>query len=232
MTWLDRVAAAKHRMLFDIGSYDDGGGLHYARNYLNGMRDGWGAEAPDVIAILGISGNAYPLVFNDAMWAKYAFGESTKTNDPRTLSAAQRNVFWQAKDGEPMADYAVDVLQRRGAQVIFCNNVFRGVLRGLMAKTGRKYDDLRHELSSNFLPGVIVVPAMVAAMGVAQSRGCAYVYAGACCAASPSRTCSRARFGHRPPRRTSMRASTSSFAPRWQDNAFPALRSRSYRTVG
>ena len=35
----------------------------------------------------------------------------------------------------------------------------------------RIYDD--------FLPGVIVVPAMVAAMGMAQARGCGYVYAGA-----------------------------------------------------
>jgi hypothetical protein len=178
MSWLERVDRAKYRMMFDIGAYAQGGGLRYARNYLNGIRDGWNAEAPDVIAVLGISGDAYPIVFDDAMWEKYGLGEWSKTNDPRTHAPSVRNVWWQPRADEPMADFGVDVLQRRGAQVIFCNNVFRGVIRTLMARTGRAYADVRGELKAHFLPGVIVVPAMVAAMGMAQHHGCAYVYAG------------------------------------------------------
>ena len=72
----------------------------------------------------------------------------------------------------------VDVLQKRGAQLIFCNNVFRGVIRRTMAATQRSYEDVRSELKANFLPGVIVVPAMVAAMAMVQARGAGYVYAG------------------------------------------------------
>ena len=176
--WLDHLATAKHKMVFDIGSYQNGGGLYYAKNYLNGMRDGWGIESPEVIAVLGISGDAYPIVFNDLVWEKYKFGESSKTTDPRTSQPAIRNVWWGPRAGEPMAEFGVDVLQRRGAQVIFCNNVFRGVIRRLMAETQRSYEDLRAELKANFLPGVVVVPAMVAAMGMAQAQGCAYVFAG------------------------------------------------------
>jgi hypothetical protein len=178
MSWLDRLGGAPFKMIFDIGSYQDGGGLHYAMNYLNGMRDGWGVEAPDVIAVLGISGDAYPIVFDDVIWNTYKLGESSKTRDPRTGQVATRNVWWQPRASEPMADHGVDVLQRRGAQVIFCNNVFRGVIRRLMAQTGRPYADMRAELRANFLPGVVLVPAMVAAMGMAQAHGCAYVYAG------------------------------------------------------
>lgn len=178
-SWLERVATARHKLVFDIGAYQQGGGLYYAKNYLNGMRDGWGATAPDVLPILGISGDAYPLIFNDAVWEKYGYGESSKTNDRRTGQVAIRNVFWQPRTDEPMAEFGVDVLQQRGAQFIFCNNVFRGVIRGAMAKTQRPYAEVRSELTANLLPGVIVVPAMVAAMAMAQERGASYVFAGA-----------------------------------------------------
>lgn len=179
MAWLDRVGNARFKLVFDIGAYQDGGGLYYAKNYLNGMRDGWSVEAPDVIAVLGISGDAYPIVFNDFVWEKYKYGESSKTMDTRTGLPATRNVWWRSRPDESMAEFGVDVLQQRGAQLLLCNNVFRGVIRRAMATTRRSYEEVRGELKSNLLPGVVVVPAIVAAMAMAQSRGCGYVYAGA-----------------------------------------------------
>lgn len=164
--------------MFDVGAYLNGGGLYYAKNYLNGMRDGWGVESPDVLPLLGISGDASPIVFSDQIWEKYHYGMSSKTNDPRTSQPAIRNVFWHPRAGEPMVEFGVDVLQARGAQLLMCNNVFRGVIRGAMRETGRSYAEVRAELKAGFLPGVIVVPAMVAAMAMAQSRGSAYVFAG------------------------------------------------------
>ena len=178
MSWLDRVDRARYKLMFDVGAYLDGGGLYYAKNYLNGMRDGWGAEAPDVLALLGVSGNAYPIVFGDQIWEKYHYGTSSKTNDPRTGQVSTRNIFWKPRPGEPMAEFGVDVLQGRGAQLLLCNNVFRGVIRQVIRDTGRSYDEVRAELKAGFLPGVIVVPAMVAAMAMAQARGAAYVFAG------------------------------------------------------
>lgn len=178
MSWLDRLDRARFKLMFDVGAYLDGGGLFYVKNYLNGMRDGWGAEAPDVLPLLGISGNAYPIVFNDQVWEKYRFGATSKTNDPRTGQVSIRNVFWQPRAGESMAEFGVDVLQARGAQFFLCNNVFRGVIRQVIRETGRPYDEVRAELKAGFLPGVIVVPAMVAAMAMAQARGAGYVFAG------------------------------------------------------
>jgi hypothetical protein len=179
LRWLDRLASVRYKLMFDIGAYANGGGLYYAKNYLNGMRDGWGIAHPDVVPLLGISGDAYPIVFNDEIWARYKFGESSKTTDVRTGQPAVRNVFWEPKAGEPMVEFGVDVLQRRGAQLFLCNNVFRGVIRRVMSSTGRPYDEVRAELTAGFLPGVTVVPAMVAAMAMAQVQGAAYVYAGA-----------------------------------------------------
>jgi hypothetical protein len=92
---------------------------------------------------------------------------------------AIRNIWWQPRAGESMVEFGVDVLQRRGAQFLFCNNVFRGVIRGIMARTQRPYAEVRAELASNMLPGVVVVPAIVAGMAMAQANGAGYVYAGA-----------------------------------------------------
>lgn len=164
--------------MFDVGAYKNGEALYYAKNYLNGMRDGWGMHTPELMPILGISGDAFPIVFSDAIWAKYGYGVSSKTNDVRTGAPAVRNVWWQPKAGESMAEFGVDVLQARGAQFLLCNNVFRGVIRRTMAQTQGNYADVRKELKEGLLPGVIVVPAMVAAMSMAQSKGAGYVLAG------------------------------------------------------
>ncbi len=178
LAWLERTAKAKYPLMFDVGSYQNGSGLYYAKNYLNGMRDGWGVTAPAVLPLLGISGDAYPMVFNDAIWAKYGYGVSSKTNDVRTGKPAVRNVWWQPLPNESMAEFGVDVLQGRGATFLLCNNVFRGVIRRAMSQTHASYAEARKELLDGLLPGVKVVPAMVAAMAMAQSRGAGYVFAG------------------------------------------------------
>ena len=178
MSWLARVSKAEFKLMFDLGAYLKGGGLYYAKNYLNGMRDGWGVEAPKVLPLLGISGDASAIVFSDPIWEKYRYGVSTKTDDPRTNQPAIRNVFWQPRAGESMVEFGVDVLQGRGCQFLLCNNVFRGVIRGVIRETNRPYAEVRAELKAGLLPGVIVVPAMVAAMAMAQAGGAGYVFAG------------------------------------------------------
>lgn len=176
--WLDRLSAARYKQVFDVPSYGGGGALFYAKNYLNGIRDWYGAGAPDVQIVMGVHGDAYPILFNDAMWAKFGWGVEKKATDPRTKAPATRNVFWQPREGESTFEFGVDVLQQRGATFALCNNVLRFVARSLAGKTGTTYDAMRQELIAGLLPGVIVVPAMVAAIGLCQAKGCSYVYAG------------------------------------------------------
>lgn len=175
--WLDQLTA-RHKQIFDIGSYQEGGGLFYAKNFFNAHRDAYNTVYPEVQAVLGIHGNAYPLVFGDAVWAKYGFGRREKIKDPRTGKWAVRNIFWQSREGEWMHEYSVNALQARGAKFIFCNNVMRFLTRTLAKEARVSYETMRAELVGGLLPGVTIVPAMVVALGLAQERGCAYVYAG------------------------------------------------------
>jgi intracellular sulfur oxidation DsrE/DsrF family protein len=177
-SWLDQLTA-KHKQIFDVSAYADGGGLFYAKNYFNAHRDAFGMTYPDVQAVLGIHGDAYPIVFGDAIWARYDLGRRVKAKDPRTGKPALRNVLWQPREGEEMYEYSVNALQPRGAKFILCNNVLRFVTRTLAQETRATYDATRAGLIAGLLPNVTVVPAMVVALGLAQERGCSYVYAGA-----------------------------------------------------
>ena len=176
-SWLEQLSA-RHKQIFDISRYQDGGGLFYAKNFFNAHRDAYGTVYPDVQAVLGIHGNAYPLVFSDPVWAKYGFGKPEKIKDPRTGRWARRNIFWQTREGEWMHEYSVNALQGRGGKFIFCNNVLRFLTQTLAKEAGVSYETTRAELVGGLLPGVTVVPAMVVALGLAQEHGCAYVYAG------------------------------------------------------
>lgn len=176
-SWLDQLTA-RHKQVFDIPAYDEGGGLFYARNYFNAHRDAFGLSYPDVQAVLGIHGPAYPIVFSDAVWEKSRLGRRNKIKDPRTKSWAVRNVLWQPREGEEMYEYSVNALQARGAKFIFCNNVLRRLTHTFAQEIGSSFDAMRAELIAGLLPNVTVVPAMVVALGMAQERGCSYVYAG------------------------------------------------------
>lgn len=175
--WLDQLTA-RHKQIFDISSYQDAGGLFYAKNFFNAHRDAYETVYPDVQAVLGIHGSTYPVVFGDDVWAKYQFGRRGKIKDPRTGKLALRNVLWQSREGEWMHEYSVNALQARGAKFIFCNNALRFLTRTLAQEVGVSYETMRAELVHGLLPDVTVVPAMVVALGLAQERGCSYVYAG------------------------------------------------------
>lgn len=159
-------------------SYQNGSGLEYTRNYFDALRDAFNLGAPDVQAVVGVHGSAAFLAFDDDLWKKYRFGERVRARDPRTGTWALRNIFWRTRDGEAMHDFSVDRLQARGATFIFCNNLMRELTVNLATKRGTTYAAMRAELVNGLLPGVTLVPAMVLALGMAQQRGCAYVYAG------------------------------------------------------
>src|SRR5262249_52270542 len=76
MSWLDRFKGT-HKQLFDAGTFDVSADtpLRVPMNYLDGFRDAYGAEPPDVNIVIGVSRAAFPLNASDALWQKYELGE-------------------------------------------------------------------------------------------------------------------------------------------------------------
>ena len=180
--WLSALTG-KHRQIFDMPHHENGMGLLHVRNYLNTMRDTYKVTRPEVTAVVTLYGMTTLLGFNDAVWAKYGLATPLKVVDASN-NAPKENVFLNPPAGgsalsiagAPIpipADTSITALQQRGAVFILCNNAFN-LWMALLGKD--KAPELRKEFEANMVPGVYLVPAMVVAIGQAQTHGCSYMY--------------------------------------------------------
>lgn len=176
--WL-RGLVGKHRQVFDAPSVQSGKVLMQVRNFLDAYRDAYGLTDGELSAAIVVHGTAMPLVFGDAIWARFDFGERFGIRDAQARTPARRNVFANVRAGDPVpAEASVEGLQRRGVVIVLCNNTLKRVTADLAASLSRPAHAVREELLAGLLPGVTVVPAAVVALNRAQEHGLSYVYSG------------------------------------------------------
>jgi hypothetical protein len=101
-SWMNRITA-KHKVVFDSPQINDGDALYNAAGYFDWVKDVFKTGDSDSSIVVVLRHAAVPMLYNDAMWAKYDFGAETKTTDPSTKKAAKRNVYYRKldKDGKP-----------------------------------------------------------------------------------------------------------------------------------
>lgn len=172
MSWLDRLNG-KHKQVFDFDDLEIG--LYVVSNWLNAHEEVYGLRHPDVNAVVGIGGHAFPVNATDAMYAKYPIGELWKVTDPATGKPATRNIFLEG--GATPRDQAAKVrpLQARGVIFWQCNNALKGVSGQIAAAIKAPMPEVYETLKNGGLnPGVILVPAHTMLIGLAQEHGCSY----------------------------------------------------------
>jgi intracellular sulfur oxidation DsrE/DsrF family protein len=176
--WL-KPMKGKHKQIFDSPGHYDGKALHQTGNFLEAYTKYYGAKDDDVNAAIIFTGKGAGIVFNDAMWAKYKFGERFGVTDAGTKAPAIRNVFSHPQAGDPVdATNSVETLQKRGVALLLCNNTFGGLIESLAKQTNQEQPAVRTELLANRLPAITVVPAAVTAVNRAQEHGFTYYWAG------------------------------------------------------
>ncbi|MEI2720561.1 MAG: hypothetical protein V9E87_10530 [Gemmatimonadales bacterium] len=171
--WLATLTA-KHRVVFDAHVLGDAVPLVRANNFLNACRDAYGAAPGQAQVVVALHAAPMVVAFNDAAWEKYAFGERARLTDPKTGKSSLRNLYASEDSADPFAAVAVPALQRRGAIFLFCNNVLRNLVSSLARRRSETPEVVRTDLIASFLPGVVLVPAVVAGIAMAQEHGCAY----------------------------------------------------------
>jgi hypothetical protein len=171
------------RQVFDCHPINDGSFLSPMKNCLNGLQFGFDIPAADIKIVGAMHGPANLLNFDDSMWAKYKLGEYLKLNDPETSKPAIRNIYFPKKNPKGSTDpndragiyqdYSLEALQSRGLQLLGCHNSTEGQATVLIQKNALKdpVEDVVADLQSHALPGVIFVPAMVAAIALLQTDG-------------------------------------------------------------
>ena len=135
-----------------------------------------------VVVVLRHSSIGYAM--EDKAWAKYELGKLFEANDPETKQPATRNPFWKPKPGAYKIPgvgeilIGVNQLQENGVQFCVCAaaiNVYSAVLADSMKL---KHEDVKKDFMDAILPGIQPVPSGVWALGRAQEKQCAYIYAG------------------------------------------------------
>jgi hypothetical protein len=177
-SWFTRLTA-KHKAVFDSPAIEDGLAVAQAAGYIRGMRDAVAAAADDVQTVVVMRHAAIPMVFNDAIWAKYSLGKELKVKDYPSEKWATRNPWLtaatpsKAPPDRPQSTLAW--LSSHGHILLGCDLATRGYAGEIAERTKVDSHVVYEELKANLVPGVILQPTGVYAVHRAQEAGCSYI---------------------------------------------------------
>lgn len=176
-SWLDRLARAQYRAVFNASDVSDGAAMDYAATFLDHFHEVHDTADQMTRSVIVFRRLGTPMALNDALWDRYPVGEDTKINDPATHAPARRNVFWKARDGASPQEAAtkLSTLQQRGLIILVCNIAANNWATRMAERTHRDAEDVRKEVKANLVPGAILVPSGIYALIRAQNAGCAYM---------------------------------------------------------
>jgi hypothetical protein len=176
-SWIDRLAAAQYRVVFNASDISDGAAMDYASTFLDNFREAHGTNDAQTRPVIVFRRLGTVMAFNDMLWDKYSIGEDRKISDSATHAPAKRNVFWRAASGASpdSASTKIETLQKRGMISLVCSIATNNIAGGFAEKSGRDANEVRQEVRSNLVPGAILVPSGIYALIRAQNAGCAYM---------------------------------------------------------
>ncbi len=176
-SWVERIAAAKYRVVFNANVINDGGAVYSAALVLDQFYEVYGISDQSTCPVIVFRSAGTAMAFNDSIWARYKIGDQAKVNDPATQVSATRNIFWKARDGASpkAAASSISALQERGLICLVCNRALSGWANEFATKTQQKEDTVYAEMRANLIPGAYLVPSGIFALIRAQNAGCAYM---------------------------------------------------------
>ena len=170
--WFGKIRG-KHRQVFDAPEAAGGVAAIWPRVYLLTMDGTYPNEGGTAVVILRHA--AIPLAMQDALWAKYKFGEVFDIKPNGTAATANP---YAVITGLPIPGLGITELLKSGVLVGVCNAALT-VYSGAVAKQmNLDAAAVKAEWIAGLHPGVQVVPSGVMAVGRAQELGCSYCFAG------------------------------------------------------
>ena len=176
-SWMERITA-KHKAVFDSPEIEEGTALYHAMSYLGSVKDVFGTGDSDASVVVVLRHRAVPLLYNDAMWAKYDIGTTSKTLDEKTKKPVTRNVYYEKVDaeGKPVTSDRpaplIKSLTARGVIFIGCDLATRGFSSRAATATKQDFLKVYEEVKANLVPGATLMPTGIFGMLMAQEAGC------------------------------------------------------------
>jgi intracellular sulfur oxidation DsrE/DsrF family protein len=173
-SWLERLAGARYRVVFNANVIDDGGVFSYVSTFLDHFHDVHNTTDAETVPVVVFRRLGTSMAANDHLWDRYEVGADSKIDDPDTKSPARRNVFWRAgRSGGNSA--TIETLHKRGMVSLVCNVSLGNMGRRWAERTQQDIDQVQAEVRANLVPGAIVVPSGIYALIRAQNAGCAFM---------------------------------------------------------
>jgi intracellular sulfur oxidation DsrE/DsrF family protein len=175
------------RQVFDVTGIEHGMFLNGIKNSLNGLEFGFDVPASQIQIVGALHGPANAVNYDDYVWSKYHIGEIFKVDDPKTGKPAERNIFYPSQAGKDMhyaskdpdsedslyQDGSVQALQSRGVKFLSCHTALEEQARMIVGhlKLSESPEEVVKDMMAHALPGVLIVPSMVASLALLQNRG-------------------------------------------------------------
>jgi len=173
----------KHRVVFDAPKPHEIMPFVWPRVFLltNGAT---GSPEKDCSVVVVLRHSAIGYAFEDKMWTKYNFGKVFEAPDPQTKEPSMRNPFWKPKPGTYSVpgfgevQIGIDQLQQSGVMFCVCDAAMTVYSAVVAQQMNMKAEDVKKDWLTGLLPGIQPVPSGVWALGRAQEKQCAYIFAG------------------------------------------------------
>lgn len=180
--WFNKVSG-KHRVVFDATEPHEIMPFVWPKVFLL-TNAATGSPAKDCGVVVVLRHAAIPYAFESRIWEKYNFGEVFKADDPKTKKPSIRNPFWKPEHGDfkvpgfGAVDIGINDLQADGVMFCVCNAAMTVYSNAVAEGMKMSPQDVMKDWMSGLLPGIQVVPSGVWALGRAQEKNCAYIFAG------------------------------------------------------
>jgi len=179
--WFEKVKG-KHRVVYDVPKPHDLMPFIWPRVFMM-TNVATGTPETDLGVVVVLRHDAIGYAMDSKLWEKYKFGEVFKANDPKTNAPSTRNPFQNPAAGDFSAPgigpvkIGINELQASGVMFCVCDAALTVYSAALAGATGDAAA-VKKEWIAGLLPGIQVVPSGVWALGRAQEKKCAYIFAG------------------------------------------------------
>ncbi len=173
----------KHRVVFDATQPHGVYPFVWPRVFLL-TNSATGTPEKDNSVVVVLRHNAIPYAFEDRLWTKYKFGELFKADDPASKNLSLRNPFWKPNKGDfkvpGFGEVAIGIneLQASGVMFLVCDAAITVYSAAVAQGMNMEAAEVKKDWLAGLLPGIHPVPSGVWALGRAQEKGCAYIFAG------------------------------------------------------
>ncbi len=161
LSWTSRLRG-DHRAVFDWPRPGGSDALWRAGIWKEQVIDTFKVPPSDVSSLLVIRHAAIPMIMSDDFWARNQLGKKRKIKDEKTGKPATAN---------PHRAEIATFLAKEGI-VLACGFAFSFMVSVDAKRMGKKPEEVRPEVLTQVIPGVIIQPSGFFALLEAQRNGC------------------------------------------------------------